>query len=150
MKAMIGFLFFMLFLGGLAFVNLKTSQDVENIRVSSVSELTDVAWKLTHLGEMVMDDDADIYIQFRNDGQFDGFAGCNQFFGNVEATEALSFNGIGSTRRACPEPATSYEFSFLEALGNTKEAVRRENRLAFRNTEDQSILRFVAIPRVSD
>ncbi|MDH3440986.1 MAG: META domain-containing protein [Gammaproteobacteria bacterium] len=150
MKAMIGFLFFMLFLGGLAFVNLKNSQDTENARVTSFPELADAAWQLTHLGDMVVDDDTDIYIQFRMDGQFDGNTGCNRFFGNAEFAEALSFGGIGATRRACPEPANSYELSFLEALGNTTAALRVDDRLAFRNADDQSILRFVAVPRISE
>jgi len=150
MKAMIGFLFFMLFLGGLAFVNLKSSQDTENARVTSFPELTDVAWKLTHLGEMVMEKDTDIYIQFQMDGQFGGNTGCNRFFGNAEFTEALSFGGIGATRRACPEPANSYEYSFLEALGNTTAALRVDDRLAFRNANDQSVLRFAAIPRIDE
>ena len=147
---MIGFLFFMLFLGGLAFVNLKSSQDVENARVTSFAELTDAAWKLTHLGEMVVDGDADIYIQFQTDGEFGGNAGCNRFFGNAEFAEDLSFGVIGATRRACPEPANSYEYSFLEALGNTTAALRVDNRLAFRNADDQSLLRFAAIPRIED
>ena len=147
MKAMVGFLFFMLFLGGLAFVNLKSSQDVENARVTGAADLADTAWRLTHLGEMVMDDDADVYIQFQMDGQYAGFAGCNRFFGNAEFADTLSLGGVGATRRSCPEPANSYEYSFLEALGNTSAAVRVDERLAFRNTDGRSVLRFVAVPR---
>jgi len=150
MKALIGFLFFMLFLAGLAFVNLRNSQETDVLQISSAAELIDNAWKLTHLGEMIMGGEAEIYIQFREDGQFSGSAGCNRFFGQIELTDPLIFGGVGATRRACPEPLNSYEFTFLEALAQASKIVRRENRIAFRNTEDQSILRFVAMPRIDE
>lgn len=150
MKAMIGFLFFMLFLAGIALVNLRSAQDTEDARIGAAAELADVAWKLTHLGEMALDDGADLYIQFQMDGQFSGNAGCNRFFGTAEFGDGLDLGGIGATRRACPEPVNSYELSFLEALGNTAAALRVDDRLAFRNAGDRSVLRFAAIPRIDE
>lgn len=145
MKSAYAFLFFMLFLAGIAFVNLRGMQSAEDRRVSSVDQLTGVAWQLSHLGEMVADEDAGIYIQFRQDGQFSGSAGCNRFFGTASIAEDLQLGGIGATRRACPEPANSLEFSFLAALGQTTAASRADNRLAFKDGAGVSVLRFVAI-----
>ena len=150
MKAAYGFIFFMLFLAGIAFVNLRGMQDAEDSRVSSMDQLTGVAWQLTHLGEMVANDDAGIYIQFRNDGQFGGNAGCNRFFGTASIAETFSLGGVGATRRACPEPANSLEFSFLEALGRTTAAARVDDRLAFKDEAGVNVLRFVAVDPIDD
>ena len=140
----------MLFLAGIAFVNLRGMQDVEDSRVGSIEQLTGVGWKLTHLGDMVAEDNTGIYIQFRRDGQFGGNAGCNRFFGTATIDESFSLGGIGATRRACPEPANSLEYSFLEALGNTTNAARVDDRLAFKDDAGVNVLRFVAVDPIDD
>ncbi len=53
-------------------------------------------------------------------GKASGHAGCNQFFGQfVISGSSLSFEQLGTTRMACPEPLASVEQRFLAALGNT-------------------------------
>ncbi len=135
----------MLFLAGIAFVNLRGMQGTDDAKVASVEQLTGVTWELTHLGDMVVDAESGIYIQFRNDGQFGGNAGCNRFFGAAQFGESLNLGGIGATRRACPEPANSLEYSFLEALGQTTAAARVDDRLALKDDTGVNVLRFVAI-----
>ncbi len=135
----------MLFLAGIAFVNLRGMQGTDDAKVASVEQLTGVTWELTHLGDMVVDAESGIYIQFRNDGQFGGNAGCNRFFGTAQFGESLNLGGIGATRRACPEPANSLEYSFLEALGQTTAAARVDDRLALKDDTGVNVLRFVAI-----
>jgi heat shock protein HslJ len=150
MKAAYGFIFFMLFLAGIAFVNLRGMQDAETSRVTAVDQLTDAAWRLSHLGEMVAEPDSEIYIQFRDDGQFGGYTGCNRFFGTVQIGDTFDLGAIGATRRSCPEPANSLEYSFLEALGQTSAAARVDDRLAFRNEAGVSVLRFIATERIEE
>ena len=150
MKAAYGFIFFMLFLAGIAFVNLRGMQDAGEARVTTADQLIDAAWRLTYLGEMSAGDDTEVYIQFRSDGQFGGNAGCNRFFGNAGFGETMDLGAIGVTRRACPEPANSLEVSFLEALGQATSAARVDDRLAFRNDAGVSVLRFVAVERIEE
>ena len=149
MKATVAFMFFMLFLAGIALVNLQGMQDKDDATVTSIDQLTDMAWRPTHIGEMALDDDTQMFLQFNADGQAIGHAGCNRFFGSFELVETkLRFGPIGSTRMSCPEPAGSFEISFLEALDATQSAARVDSRLALRNEDGQSVLRFTSIDRV--
>jgi len=118
MKATVAFIFFMLFLAGIAFVNLRGMKNAEDTTVTSADQLMDVAWRPTHIGEMPLDEDTAMILQFSPAGQAGGHAGCNRFTGNYALTTGkLIFGPIAATRMACPEPANSLEFSFLEALG---------------------------------
>jgi heat shock protein HslJ len=55
------------------------------------------------------------------DGKVTGHAGCNGYFGSVIISgEAMSFGNLGSTRKACPEPAMSQEVQLLTALDSTR------------------------------
>ncbi|MDH3987872.1 MAG: META domain-containing protein [Gammaproteobacteria bacterium] len=148
MKSTIAFMFFMLFLAGIAFVSLRGMQDTEDALVTTASQLADVAWRPTHLGEMTIDEETEMRIQFEVTGQFGGHGGCNRFFGSYELTdEALVIGPIGATRMACPEPSMSMEMSYFEALNGTKSAHRIGNRLAVKNDSGENLVRFVATDR---
>jgi len=148
MKSTIAFLFFMLFLAGIAFVNLSGMQDKEDALVTTVAQLADVAWRPTHLGEMTIDEDTEMRIQFEVTGQFGGHGGCNRFFGSYELIDgALIIGPIGATRMACPEPSMSIEISYFEALNGAKSASRIGNRLAVKNADGENLVRFVATER---
>ena len=79
-----------------------------------------------------------------------GNAGCNRFFCTASVGESFSLGGVGATRRACPEPANSLEFSFLEALGQVVFAARVDDRLAFKDEAGVNVLRFVAVDPIDD
>jgi heat shock protein HslJ len=50
-----------------------------------------------------------------------GYAGCNNFFGSYElAGTSLKFGPLAATRRACPEPQSSVETKYLEALAKVR------------------------------
>lgn len=79
-----------------------------------VSDLTDVGltgkrWKLVELnGAPVKDTDQDspAFIEFqKGESKVNGFAGCNNFFGNYELEKGnrISFSGMASTMMACPD-----------------------------------------------
>ena len=151
MKGTIAFIFFMLFLAGIAFVNLRGMQgDAESI-ISTADQLTDVAWRPIRLGEMAIEEDTPMFLQFDPDGRIGGHAGCNRFFGGYRFDEGqLIFGMVGSTRMACGEPADSLEIAFLEALDNTRGGVRVDERLALRDANGQTLVRFLATDRVAD
>jgi heat shock protein HslJ len=150
MKGAIAFIFFMLFLAGIAFVNLRDMQG-SRIEVVSADVLTDVAWRPTSLGEMPIDETTTMYLQFDGDGRIGGHAGCNRYFGGYrfEAGQLL-FGMVGATRMACGEPADAFELTYLEALQNTRGAVRAGDRLALRDAGGETLVRYVAIERIED
>ena len=151
MKAAVGFIFFMLFLAGLAFVNLRGMQGSEDARVSTLEALSDAAWRPTHLGEMVVEEDSPMFLQFNTDGRFIGHAGCNRFFGSAELVEnELSFGPIGATRMTCGDAADGLEYAFLEALESARAAYRSDGRLVLRDDAGTTVLRFTQTERRSD
>lgn len=150
MKGAIAFLFFMLFLAGIAFVNLRDMQGGRSA-VTSAEALTDVAWRPTSLGDMPIDEGTRMYLQFDGDGRIGGDAGCNRYFGGYRFDDgSLVFGMVGASRMACGEPADSFEASYLEALQNARGATRAGDRLTLRDAAGESLVRFVAIERVDD
>lgn len=118
MKSVVGFLFFLLFMAGLFLVFLQGKQMTGQIASSGGgAELTGVRWRPTYVGPEAIADDAGLWVEFGVDGSIDGHAGCNSFFGSLQQTESgIEVGPLGSTRRACPEPAMSREAAFLAAL----------------------------------
>ena len=148
MKASVGFIFFMLFLAGLAFVNLQGMKERSDNMVLSRSDIADTAWRPTHIGEMRLQDDSEMTIQFKLDNSVVGNSGCNRFFGDYKLTEgALKIGFLGTTRMACPEPGNSFEISYLEALQAARTLTRAESRLAMRDDKGVIVARFVATER---
>jgi len=139
-------MFFMLFLAGLAFVNLRGMQDQSTNTVLSPEILTSSAWRPARLAEMKLDEDTQMYVQFDSDGQVSGHAGCNRFFGSYDLNdEKMEIGPLGATRMACPEPAMSFELSFLEALQSTATAALANGRLALKNDRGDTIVLMVSV-----
>jgi len=148
MKASIGFIFFMLFLAGLAFVNLTNMKNETDTPLNATAELVDSAWRPTHIGEMRLDDDSEMRIQFNTDNSVTGHSGCNRFFGAFSLTDGVVGIGpLGSTRMACPEPLNSFEISFLQALQEARSVARADTRLLMRDGSGTTVARFVATER---
>lgn len=148
MKAMVGFGFFLLFLAGIALVTLRNMSEEWESSVPTAEELSANAWRPSHIGEMEVDDDSGIYVQFETDGQLGGNGGCNRFFASYRLEEnKIKVNPISLTRRACPEPIMSNEKSFVQALQLATVVVGAEQRIAFRNDRGEPTLRLDAIER---
>ena len=143
MRPAAAFLFFLLFLAGIALVNLRSIQPDPESPVLEPSQLIGPIWRSTHLGEMRMDDDTAAFIQFGGDGEISGNAGCNRFFGNWGLSAGiLELGQLGVTRMACPEPANSLEIAFLEQIGTVRSAARAGNKLVLRDQAGQPVMRF--------
>lgn len=148
MKASAGFAFFLLFLAGFALVNLKNIGDEAESSIPTAEYLSATAWRPSHIGEMTLAADVDLYIQFETDGELAGFAGCNRFFGSYELTEnTIKIGPLGTTRMACPPDVTAFEFSFIEALQSAATVARADTRIALRNDKGLTTVRFDAIDR---
>jgi heat shock protein HslJ len=146
MKAAFAFIFFMLFLAGIAFVNLKGAQEQADAGDATPAEISVPAWRPTHLGEMRLEDNGEMFVQFEEGGQLRGHAGCNRFSGNYELEDgSLHVGPLRSTRMACPEPAMSFEISFMEALQTPAKASIVSDKLVLRTAKDGSTVRFTAI-----
>ena len=144
MKASVGFIFFMLFLAGLAFVNLKGMKDQSDSVITANADLAGTAWRATHIGEMRLSDDSEIFVQFNADNSIAGNSGCNRYFGDYNVLDgALEIGLLGSTKMACPEPANSFEISFMQALGEARSVARVDSRLVMRDSKDIIVTRLV-------
>ena len=94
------------------------------------SDLTDAAltgkrWKLVELNGAPVkanDQDSPSFIEFqKEENKVNGFAGCNNFFGNYELKEGnrISFSKMASTMMACPDLAPEQElFKVFETADN--------------------------------
>ena len=143
MKAVVGFLFFILFLAGFALVNLKSMRD----KLPTVEELSASEWRPTNLNELTLAPDTVMLLQFEADQRVNGHSGCNRFFSSYELDGAnIAFGQLGGTRMACHESDMALEKMFLDALSNTKTIAHAEDRLALRNDDGEVVMRLVAVP----
>lgn len=148
MKSSVGFGFFMLFLAGFALVYLMQAGEKWESSVPTVEELSASAWRPSHIGEMALDDDTEMFVQFEVDGQLGGHGGCNRFFANYELEgNKIHVNPIGVTRMSCDPAIMSFEKSFVNALQLATVVVGVDKRIAFRDDRGESTLRFDAIDR---
>ena len=151
MKAAFAFIFFMLFLAGIAFVNLKGVQEQADAGNVTPAEISVPAWRPTHLVEMRLADNSEMFVQFEEGGQLRGHAGCNRFSGSYELKDSsLQIGPLQSTRMACPEPAMSFEISFMEALQTAAKASIVGDKLVMREAKDIVTIRFTAIDQAEN
>jgi heat shock protein HslJ len=82
-------------------------------------------------------------IAFREAGRASGSTGCNQWFAQVDRSDAgLSFNSIGITRRACEPSAMEIERNFAESLGQSRAAQVDEDMLTLIGENGEAVARF--------
>lgn len=148
MKASVGFGFFLLFLAGLALVSLMTMRNRANSEIPTVEELSANAWRPSNIGEMKVDNDSEMFVQFEADGRLGGHGGCNNFFGRYRLEEnKIHVDPIGVARKSCAPEIMSMELSFVESLQLATNVNGVGRRMAMRNDQGQATLRFVAIDR---
>jgi putative lipoprotein len=150
MKASTGFAFFLVFLAGYALVNLRNMGEAAVENIPTIEELSGTAWRPSHIGEMRLDEEVSLYVQFEPGGELSGNGGCNRFFGNYQLAGAtIVIDRLGMTRMACPPPVMSIEIAFIEALQSAATIARNESRMALRNAEGQATVRFDATDRIN-
>lgn len=125
------------------------SLDSDRLLLPSNLEFISGAWHLIELDGKVLPDSGrspSLELYF-DEPKIYGFAGCNRFFGTVQADEQgnISFSQIGSTRIACP--GDTIEPSYLRALGRVKHYLlnREEAQMQLFDEAGKLLLRFEAV-----
>lgn len=105
------------------------------------------AWRLEHLDGAPSGAPRQPTITFEGD-RVAGFAGCNQFFAQVEQDPAASayFGGIGATRMMCHGPSMEMEQVFLGGLARTRAVRVVDGKLVFFGEGESEIMRFTPAP----
>ncbi len=87
-----------------------------------------------------------VYANF-TDGQINGSAGCNRYFGaytSAEGNRLTLASEIGSTRMACAPAIARQERRYLALLAQVRAWRQQEETLLLFNKDRQAVLKFVA------
>lgn len=82
-------------------------------------------------------------IMFGAENRANGTTGCNQWFAQIDRDDGgLRFGAVGSTRRACADPAMTVERAFIALLGDTRAAQLDGGALVLLGAEAEELARF--------
>ena len=147
MKSMVAFAFFMLFLAGIALVNLRNmgaQKAALNIPVTK-AELAGRDWRLQDLGAAGSGHASDVRIAFQEDDRLTVAGPCNRFNGQYELSDrGIRVHALAGTRRACSNEVMQAETSLLAVLADTSSVHIRDNALRLQAADGQSLATFVA------
>lgn len=100
-------------------------------------------WIAEEMGGQPVPGDLEPSLVLAPDGKVTGNAGCNGYFGSVIiAGEAMSFGNLGSTRKACAEPAMVQESKLLNALDSTRGYRLQDGELVLLDGAGSPLVRF--------
>lgn len=89
----------------------------------SGDRLKHTRWQLVAVDGVASLTSEPITIEFIDALQVSGFAGCNRYFGQVQAkAQRLQFSNLGMTRKLCDEASNNLEQQFLSLLNNGADA----------------------------
>lgn len=99
---------------------IDAETEIESAAADEMTEdminLAGTSWKLVSHNRVALLDETEISLNF-TDGQVNGNAGCNNFFGNyTQDGDVVMFSGVGATRKACDQNIMDQEAAFLEAI----------------------------------
>lgn len=151
MKASVGFGFFLLFLAGIALVSLMNMRDRAANTVPTAGQLSANAWRPSNIGEMKVDSDTEMFVQFGPDGQLTGHGGCNSFFSRYRLEgDKIHVDPIGVTRKSCAAEVMSLEMSLVQSLQLATTVRGVGSRMAMRDDRGEATASFVAIERKTE
>jgi heat shock protein HslJ len=106
--------------------------------------LVGTEWRLVEMEGQTLPDRPTATLVFTETGRVAGNGSCNRFFGNVTVSGPnIGFSQMGSTRMACPGPASELEPRYLGALQRATGYEIREGQLLIQVEGQTSPLRFV-------
>lgn len=117
-----GFLFFMLFLAAFALVMLQGRQTAQRAAqepfvLYDIVNLYGQRWRPTTVDGDPIPEGTDMFVTFSEEGEVNGFAGCNNFFGTMEETDGgFDIGPLGATRRACEAEIMGREMDLFAVL----------------------------------
>ncbi|MEE9451709.1 MAG: META domain-containing protein [Gammaproteobacteria bacterium] len=99
-----------------------------------IATLQDTYWKLVRLYNKPVKasgNQREIHLILEKDDlRARGYGGCNAFFGSYQVEEEIiTFTGMGSTRRACPDKVMQQEQLLLQALEKSQRFQFRKKTL---------------------
>lgn len=129
-------------------LTLTGAEGVLVFEVATPLALENIEWHLSGLSQndAVVSTWVDEQITLTlKDGQANGFAGCNTYFGGYEVTESdLTFSALGSTKMACEGDAGQRETEFLTALENVASFSIARGQLTLLDGDGHLVMTFVA------
>ncbi|MDH3613182.1 MAG: META domain-containing protein [Gammaproteobacteria bacterium] len=145
MKAMLGFGFFLLFLGGFAFVMLQGRQLGQQNMAGGGAGITAISWRPAFIGAEPVPEDSGMFVLFEVDGSIKGHGGCNSFFGSLEKSDSgIAVGPLGATRMSCEERVMSRETAFMDALQKTRSFEAGAKRLQLLDDEKTLLAELVS------
>ncbi len=147
MKSMGAFGFFMLFLAGIALVNLRGvgERKAAALAVVTKAELITPEWRLLEFADSTNDFAGDVRLHFQDDDRVAVAGPCNRFNGQFElADNRLTVHTLAGTRRACGNEVMQAETSLLDILAATDKLSIQERTLLLQTTDGKTLARFVA------
>ncbi len=120
-KATVGFVFFLLFLAGLALVNLgKLRPSTDALRAPEADELTGNQWRLLALRDAAAAHAAGTSLQFTPGGLLVVDGACNRYSGDYRLDAGRLLVGpLAGTRRACAGERMAFDDALTAALADT-------------------------------
>lgn len=98
---------------------------------------------LIHNGQPVALGDVDLTLQFADDGQAAGSAGCNRFFASYQAAAdgSLSFGPVGATKMYC-DNRMDQESAYLDSLSQISQFKTEQDQLILSSADGQTTLTY--------
>ncbi|MBO0613144.1 META domain-containing protein [Thiothrix fructosivorans] len=109
-------------LGVLAFLAIISACSLDTEKAVTPMTLSGTQWDLKTLSGQTVKTDKLPTIQF-DTSRMNGYAGCNQFFGNYTGSSdgVFSSSGIGATKMACMGDKSQLEQQFFAQLAKTSQ-----------------------------
>ena len=147
MKSMGAFGFFMLFLAGIALVNLRGLGERKAAVLADVTkaELITPEWRLIEFADSKVEYAGDVRLKFQDDDRVAVAGPFNRFNGQFELADSrFTVHDLAGTRRACSNEVMQAETSLLDILATTEKLSIQKQMLLLRATDGRTLARFVA------
>ncbi|MGI9533706.1 MAG: META domain-containing protein [Thermodesulfobacteriota bacterium] len=114
-------------------------------KTPTVDDISGKTWVLTYIGSLVASKEVKTTIEFSQDNQISGNAGCNSYFGSYELVDgSFTVSAIGSTKKMCPENIMTQEDNFLITLDGAISAKMFGDNLVIYSDEIFQKLKFTS------
>lgn len=132
----------MLFLAGIAIVNLRNMADKTSASIiePQLSDLVARPWRLRRLADEQPSEDASFELTFAADLTLSLRGACNRYNGAFAyANGRLQVGNLAGTRRACEADIMRADVLFLDALQSSQVLSLAGNRLLLKESDDTLI-----------
>jgi len=148
-KASAGFIFFLLFLAGLALVNLGTLEDRRSaqLRAPSAEELVSQRWRLAALRDARIAPAHPVDLLFTRGGLFAVEGACNRYTADYRL-EAGGFglDGLAGTEKTCEPRLEALDRELIDTIGSTAGLATDGTRLWLTAPDGERLARFAPAP----